>query len=164
MTNITKLMRKYYKKEGENPTAEFKINKAEKHSPEYNRKLKKHQYNKHRHLILDTLLNEAPFTLNPYQIEQIRYWLDKFNDNFKEFHRNSSNETIILAFIMIQWKVKNPKIHIGSFAISRKYNLTNQKFELIQNRLIFQLMRTTELTYNQRKWQKNNTLEQCHYD
>ena len=164
MTKIEQLIDKYYKPQGKNQTHDFKINPAEKHTKEYNRKLKKQQYNRHRHLILDELLNEIPFTLKPYQITQIRYWLDKFNDNFKEFHRNSSNETIILAFIMIQWKRENPKIHIGSSAICREYNLTNQKFELIQNRLIFQLMKTTELTYNQAKHVNHNLLEKSHYD
>ena len=164
MTKIEQLIDKYYKPQGKNQTHDFKINPTEKHTKEYNRKLKKQQYNRHRHLILDELLNEIPFTLKPYQITQIRYWLDKFNDNFKGFHRNSSNETIILAFIMIQWKRENPKIHIGSSAICREYNLTNQKFELIQNRLIFQLMKTTELTYNQSKYLHHEDLEKPHYD
>ncbi len=162
--NIEHLLNEYYKPIGANKTATIKINPSEKHTKEYNRKMKKEQYKRHRHLILDQLLNEIPFKLKQYQIQQIRYWLDRFNDNFKEFHYNSSNETIILAFIMIQWKQQNPKLYVANMPICRKYKLTTPKFELIQNRLIFQLMKTTELTYSQAKHVNHNLLEKTHYD
>ena len=149
MSNIETLLQKYYKKEGANLTAQQKINKAEKHRPEYNKKLKREQYRKNRHLILKQLLNEIPFTLKPYQITQIKYWIDRFNNEFKSFHRNSSNETILLAFIMIQHMNNNKGIKVNKYSISKKYNLTPAIFETIQNQLIFRLMKTTELRYSQ---------------
>lgn len=155
MTNINRLLNKYYTSEGGNLTAHDKINKAEKTSREYNIKQKREQYRRNRHLILDQLLTEIPFTLTNNQVQQIRFWIDRFNDNFKDFHKNSSNETIILAFIMIQWREKYPKTNISDYSITTKYDLNNQKFTLIQNRLIFQLMRTTELTYTQSKYVNN---------
>jgi hypothetical protein len=152
MTDISKLMNKYYKRVGQNSTAIENIRPAEKRSPEYNKQLKRTQYNRHRHLILDELLTEIPHHYTTSEIESIRYLIDRFNDNFKDFHRQSSNETIILAFMMIYWKQKNPKLKVSELPISRKYDLNKDKFELIQNRLIFQLMRTTELTYSQAKY------------
>ena len=164
MTNINKLIKQYYKPHGKNPTGIDTPTTAEKYTNQYNTKMKRKQYNRHRHLILDELINEFPHTLRQYQIDQVRYWIDRFNDNFKEFHRQSSNETIILAFLLIHWKSENPKIKISELPISRKYNLTTDKFILIEARLIFQLMRTTELTYNQRKHVNNNLLEEYQYD
>ena len=152
MSNIESLLNKYYKKEGANLTAHQKINKAEKHTREYNKKLKREQYRRNRHLILKQLLNEIPFTLKPYQIKQIQYWIDRFNDDFKSFHRNSSNETILLAFIMIQHMNTNKGTNINKYSISKKYKLTLPKFETIQNQLIFQLMKTTELRYSQSRY------------
>ena len=153
MTNdIVKLMNKYYKSVGADSTAIETITAAEKTSKEYNQKQKRQQYNRHRHLILDELLTEIPYHYTDTDIEIIRYWIDRFNDNFKDFHRQSSNETIILAFLLIYWKWKNPKIKVSDLPISQKYQLTDDKFTLIQNRLIFQLMRTTELRYSQAKY------------
>jgi hypothetical protein len=114
--------------------------------------MKKEQYKRHRHLILDQLLNEIPHHYTVSEIEGIRYLIDRFNENFKEFHRQASNEAIILAFLLIYWKQKNPKLNISRLSIARRYDLTQAKFELIQNRLIFQLMRITELRYNQKEW------------
>ena len=151
MSNIEYLLTKYYKKEGANLTAHQKINKAEKHTPRYNKKIKREQYRRNRHLILKQLLNETPFTLKQYQIDQIKYWIDRFNDDFKSFHRNSSNETILLAFIMIQQMQSDKGMNINKYSISKKYNLTLSKFETIQNQLIFRLMKTTELRYSQSK-------------
>lgn len=147
MNDIEKLLRKYSK-----PT------RAEKCTKEYNKKMKREQYRKHRHLILNQLLNEIPHHYTNTEIQTIRYWIDRFNKNFKDFHRTSSNETIILAFLMIYWKQKNPKLKISKLPISQKYDLTEKKFILIQNRLIFQLMRTTELTYTQSKYVNHNYL------
>ena len=151
MTNINKLLNKYYKKDGKNLTAHVKINKAEKMSNKYHNQRRLETTEKHRYLILQELLKETPFELSQDQITQIRYWLSTFNKNFKNFHRKSSEETIILGFIMIQHKKANPGLQIEKFTISRKYHLTPAVFELIQNRLIFELMRTTPLTYNQAK-------------
>ena len=147
MSNIKLLLNKYYKQEGANLTAHQKINKAEKHTPKYNKKLKREQYRRNRHLILKQLLNEIPFTITETQEQQIRRWIDLFNDTWKEFHRQASNETIILALIFIQHKQANPKIRTYEYSITTKYDLTDRKFEVIQNNLIFQLMKHTPLTY-----------------
>ena len=151
MTNINKLINKYYKSDGKDLTAQVKIHKAEKMSNKYHKQRRLEATEKHRYLLLQELLNEAPFQLTPDQTTQIKYWLTTFNSNFKNFHRKSSEKTIILGFIMIQQKKANPNLQVEKFTISRKYNLTPAVFELIQNRLIFELMRTTPLIYSQAK-------------
>lgn len=151
MTNYRKLIRKYYKKEGKNNTEHIKIHPSEKTSNNYQYQRRLEAKQKHRYLLLQELLKEIPFHLDESQIAQIEYWLTTFNKNFKNFHRKSSEKTIILAFIMIQRKKTNPKMQVEKFSINKKYNLTYPVFELIQNRLIFELMRTTPLTYSQSK-------------
>lgn len=151
MSDINRLINKYYRKDGKNLTGNIKIHKAEKMSNKYHRERRLEATEKHRYLLLQELLNEIPFRLTTSQTRQIEYWITTFNDNFKNFHRKSSEKTIILGFIMIQRKKANPKLQVEKFTISRKYNLNNQVFELIQNRLIFELMRTTPLTYAQAK-------------
>lgn len=150
MTNIEDLLNRYETPQGDNRRV-----KGEMTSKEYWQRERQEANRKHRHLILDQLRKEVPYHYTNDEIEQIRYWIDKFNLSFKEFHRQSSNETIILAFLLIHWKRKNPKFKVSDLAISNKYDLDNNKFTLIQNRLIFQLMRATELTYNQRKYVEN---------
>ena len=157
MTNIETLIKKYYRPEGKNMTGTPNKNTAERYTKQYNKNEKQKANLKHRHNILTGLLTETPFTLTTVQTEQIRYWIDTFNKTFKDFHRQSSNETIILAFIMIQAKRSNSRLKVEQYSISDKYHLTSPIFELIQNRLIFQLMRTTPLTYNQRKHQLKET-------
>ena len=146
---INKLLQKYYRKEGENTTAHIKIHPAERNTNEYHQKIRQEANRKNRYLILQQLINEAPFHITQTQQDQIMYWINTFNTNFKNFHRRSSEETIILAFIMIQYKQSNPKMSINRYKICKKYKLTHPIFELIQNRLIFELMRTTPMTYNQ---------------
>jgi len=148
MTDYAKLIQKYYTPVGMNRTDHEKFNKNEKHTPDYNRKQKQQQRLRHRYLILDQLINEIPFHITTQQTTEIKRWLERFNPYFREFHKNSSNETIILAFIFIQYKYRNPRVTIEKYSISQKYDLTTTKFTLIQNRLIFYLMRTTELTYS----------------
>ena len=147
MSNIQGLIKKY-----ETPT------KAEKTTNEYNKKIRLEIACKNRHLILDQLLLEIPFHLNQSQVQQIRYWIDTFNKDFKNFHRQSSNETIILALIFIQRKKVNPRLQVTKYTISKKYNLTTPIFEVIQNKLIFQLMKTTPLTYTQAKHYNHDIL------
>lgn len=147
MTNYKKLINKYYRSDGRNPTGHEHIIKQEKHSNEYHKKIRTNSQRKNRHLILDELVAESPFHITKTQIREIRHWIDIFNDDFKNFHRKSSNETIILAFIFIQQKHTNPKINLEKYSITDKYDLTTKKFTLIQNRLIFKLMGTVQLTY-----------------
>jgi len=159
MNDIKQLINKYYKPDGKNMTGSNKKTPAERYTKTHALKQKNEANRKHRHNILSELTREIPFTLTHHQTEQIRYWIDTFNNNFKEFHRQSSNETIILAFIMIQAKNHNPRLQLENYSINEKYNLTTPIFELIQNRLIFQLMRTTPLTYNQRIHQLHENYE-----
>ncbi len=147
--NINHLLHKYYKKEGANLTATPIKNKKEQYTNKYQQQTRQEYNHRKRQAILSELLRETPITLNPIQIKQIRYWITTFNKDFKEFHRQSSNETIILAMIIIQAKNTNPKIQLEQYKITKKYHLTCPIFTLIQNRLIFKLMQTTPLTYNQ---------------
>jgi hypothetical protein len=158
MNNIRYLINKYYKKDGKNMTATPRISPAERTSTKYHKKIRLEAKKKHRYLLFQELLKEIPFHLNKTQTKQIEYWIGKFNDNFKNFHRRSSEKTILLAFIMIQRKQTNPKIRIEKYSICNKYNLTSPVFELIQNRLIFELMRTTPMTYLQSKQYDHNIL------
>ena len=159
MNDINKLINKYYKKDGENMTADIKINPAERFSNEYHNEVRQSQRNKHRYLILQQLLKETPFYLHEDQIQQIKYWLTIFSDNFKEFHRQASEETIILALIFIQRKKTHTDTQIYRYKISDKYKLTMPIFTTIQNQLIFQLMKTTPLTYSQMKHLNNDILQ-----
>ena len=149
MTNYTKLINKYYKKDGENMTGTIKKYPGECYTNNYDKKEKMEANRKHRHNLLTELIKETPFNINPTQEQQIRYWIDTFNNYWKHFHRQASNETILLAFIMIQQKQSNPRLQVENYRISHKYELDTNTFTLIQNRLIFELMRTTPLTYNQ---------------
>lgn len=157
MTDIKFLLDKYEKQNNN------KWVKGESTSNEYRKKQRLEANRKHRHLILDGLLNEIGFTLTHNEIAQIRYWIDTFNPHWKEFHRQSKNETIILAMIMIQYKTRNTQLRINKFSISKKYNLTSSKFELIQNRLIFLLMKYTPLTYAQSNKYDNYILNKNGY-
>ena len=147
MTNIQNLIKKYYKPIGKDMTGTNKKNPGERYNNTYAKYEKMNANLKYRHSILSDLLCEIPFKLTHYQIQQIKLWIDTFNEDFKAFHRQASNETIILAFIMIQQKNANPKTQLENYSICQKYNLNDNTFNLIQNRLIFQLMRTTPLTY-----------------
>ena len=159
MTDIKKLLNTYYKADGKNPAGSFQIQNAERLSNDYDLKLKSDNRRKHRHLLLDELILEVPFNLHDNQITQIRYWIDTFNEDFKGFNRRASNETILLAFIMMQRKNTNPKLNVEKFSISKKYNLNNTVFESIQNRLIFRLMQTLPLTYSQARYVNHEILE-----
>ena len=90
MTNYNKLLKKY-----EKPT------KYEKYSNEYQNKINQEMARKNRHLLLDELILEVPFIVKKSHKETIRMWIDDFNTDFKDFHRQSSNETILLAFIFL---------------------------------------------------------------
>ena len=162
MTDYKPLINKYYRPDGKNNTGHQHINPSEKLGNEYNKKIRMESRRKNRHLILDELVTEFPFHMTKNQIQEIRHWIDTFNDDFKNFHRNSSNETIILALLFIQQKKVNPKINPDKYSIAAKYDLNSNKFSLIQNRLIFKLMGTIQLKYqyqthvNQKTIQKND--------
>ena len=159
MTEINKLIRKYYTPDGSNLTGSQRKTPGEMYTTTYSKNEKMESARKHRHNILSQLLLETPFKLNKQQEQQIRYWIDTFNPYWKTFHRQASNETIILALIMIQAKKDTPKLQVEFYTISRKYDLTEKKFSLIQNRLIFMLMRTTPLTYTQSRYINHEIIE-----
>jgi len=159
MTDIKRLMNKYYSTDGKNMTGTPKRNKYEQTSKEYNKRQRTEYNLKLRQSILSEILNEIPFHITEIQTQQIRYWITMFNEDFKNFHRQSSNETILLAFIFIQQKQVNKRINVEQYSISKKYNLTTPIFETTQNELIFQLMRTTPLQYNQKKVLDNSILQ-----
>ena len=152
MTNINYLLQKYEKQ-----------TPAERTSNEYTHEQKTEKAKKHKHLILDELLNEIPFQITETQTKQIRRWIDLFNPYWKDLHRQASNETIIIAFIFIQYKQANPKIRVHEYNIAKKYELTDRKFELIQNNLIFQLMKHTPLTYTLSKTYDHEILNKKGY-
>lgn len=163
MTNINQLIRTYYTPDGENMTATPKKIKSECYTKEYQQQQRLEANRKNRHLLLDQLLNEVPFQLTNPQIEDIRKWINEFNPYWKDFHRQASDETIILAMIMIQRKQQNKRLKIERFSISKKYNLTNPIFITIQNQLIFELMRTIPLTYTLSKKYNHEILEKKGY-
>lgn len=147
MTEINQLINKYYKNDGLNNTGSNRRVKGEMTSKKYYNDERQEASKQNKHLILDQLLNEIPFRLNQKQVLQIRRWIDLFNKDWKEFHRQASNETIILALILIQHKQANPRIKPEKYSISHKHRLTLSTFTLIQNRLIFLQMKHTPLTY-----------------
>ena len=159
MTDIKKLIHRYYTPDGKNMTAKTKKDPRERYTNEYNKQRKQEINRRHKHIILNDLLQETPIQLNKTEIQTIRYWIDTFNNEFKTFHRQSSNETIILAFIIIQAMKTNPKIRIEDYRICTKYHLNKDKYTLIQNRLIFQLMKTTPLVYNQARYVNHTLIE-----
>lgn len=141
MTDINRLLNKYEKNN------ENKRVKGECTSNEYYNNQRCKSSRKNKHLILDSLLNEIPFYLSVNQVSQIRYWIDLFNPYWKELHRQASDETILLALIMIQYKQVNPSRSVNNYKIFKKYHLTRPMFELIQNRLIFLQIKCTPLSY-----------------
>ena len=161
MNNINKLIHRYYTPDEANLTANNKKTPGERHTSRYRKQQKQEANRKHRHNLLTQLLKETPFTLNKTQEQQIRYWIDTFNPYWKHFHRQSSDETILLAMIMIQEKHDNKRLKVEQYSISQKYKLTTPIFTNIQNQLIFELMRTTPLTYNQytKFYKENNRKE-----
>lgn len=116
--------------------------KGEKHRAEYKLRIKHESKRKNRHLILDGLLNEAEIlNLNKDQIKLVRYLIDDFTDEFQILHRRASEECIILAFMFYVKIIESPRIKIGAYSISNKYNLTNQVFETIVCRMLLKFMK-----------------------
>ena len=161
MENINHLIQKYYTPDEANLTANNKKAPGERYTNTYRQQQRQEANKKNRHQLLNTLLNETPFHLTKTQIQEIRYWIDTFNPYWKHFHRQSSDETILLAMIMIQEKHDNKRLKVEQYSISQKYKLTTPIFTNIQNQLIFELMRTTPLTYNQytKFYKENNRKE-----
>ncbi len=137
MSHINHLLHKYQK-----PTP------AERYTKEYKKQIKTEQRIKNRHLLLDELLNEIPFHINPFQEKILRYYINTF-PNFKKFHRQASNKTILLAFIFLLRTLDKPKTNVDEYSISRKYKLNNTNFRLIICRLNKELMQQLPLTIHE---------------
>lgn len=136
--NVDFLLKKY-----EKPT------KAERYSNEYQNKINQEAAKKNRHLILDELIGEVPFTVKKSHEDTIRMWIDDFSTEFKDFHRQASDETIILAFIFLMRKEDYPYLNVSNYAISKKYGVTPKVFELIICRLVLKLLKTMPIIYRQ---------------
>lgn len=155
MNNINTLLQKY-----ETPTGENKRVKGETTTPEYRNTERQKAQLKNRYLLLDTILNETQNPINKQQKKEIRQWIQQFHDDWKTLHRQSSDEAIITALILIQYKKHNYKTPKPLKQTIEKYNLTTQKFLIIQNRIIFLLMKHTPLQYTleekYRQYQENS--------
>ena len=114
--------------------------KGEKRSTEYNKKMKRKEAINNRHRIADTLINEVPFHITPYEKEHVHHLIDMY-PNFKDLHKRASNETIILAFIFYTKISTDADIKINNYYITSKYNLTHTTFELILCRLTLNYLR-----------------------
>jgi len=124
-----------------NPSYENNYVKGEMRSTEHNRKRKREEKRKNRHLIFDELLLEAKTLIfTPNQKKLIRYFIDDFNKDFKYFHRRASEECIILAFMFFVKKIETPEIRLERYNICKKYKLTDHVFELILCRLALKLL------------------------
>ena len=121
--NINRLLKQY-----EKPTL------AERYSTEYKRRQKQQQRIKNRHLLLDALLNEVPFTLPKSEINIIHYLINTIPD-IKVLHRQASNEVILLAMIFLMRTLRKPKTNVDEYSISKKHGLNNTNFRLILCRL-----------------------------
>lgn len=142
MTNITKLLDKYETPDGENKRVYGEVT-----TDKYRNTERQKANLKNRHLLLDNILNETEQPINKQQKTEIKQWINQFHDEWKTIHRQSSDETIITALILIQYKKNNYRIPKALAEAINKYDLTTRKFLLIQNRIIFLLMKYTPLNY-----------------
>lgn len=116
--------------------------KGERRSTEHNRKRKREEKRRNRHLILDELVLEAKTLIfTPNQKKLIGYFIDDFNNDFQSLHRRASEECIILAFMFFLKKIDMPEIRLDRYTITKKYGLTDHVFELIICRLLLKVMR-----------------------
>ena len=122
--NINYILKKY-----NNP-----YSKGEVRTPEYEKQLKQKQSIQDKLDLAETIFNETPFHLTKNDKEQVRH-LIRMYPNFKTLHKRASNETIILAFIFYTKIPTNTDIKLNNYAITRKYQLTHNTFELIICRL-----------------------------
>lgn len=140
MTNYARLLRKYNEK----------YVKGEVRSSEYENQLKLEATLKHRMLLVDQLTLEAKYLmLTKSQQNIVKYLVKIFNNDFKNLHRRSSDETIILAFMFYLKKLETPRIRLENYSITRKYNLTDAVFELILCRITDYFMKHSPVVVNQ---------------
>ena len=153
MTDIKQLLNKY-----ETPYGENRRVKNEHTSKNYRNNQRKNAMVKDRHLTLDLLLNETHQPLNIPQKQAVKKWIDLFQNDWKNLHRQSKDETILLALIIIQYTNTHYKLPQTLKEACLKYNLDWKKYTIIQNRVIFLLMKNTPLKYtiseNLRQYQR----------
>ena len=114
---------------------------GEKRSPEYEREIKEKQALKRRLGIAKTLKYEAKYlVITKTHMEQVNYLIVLFNDRFKQLHKRTSEETIILAFIFYTVRLDDSRVNLNNYRISKKYNLTDQVFSLIISRMFHFLL------------------------
>lgn len=137
MTNYKKLLHKYKKP-----------NPSERYRTEYKKQLNQHSRLKNRFLLADEIITETPFHITKTEKKQVQYYI-KTVKNFKNLHRQASNEAIILAFIFITKIPNNPKINPEDYTISNKYGLNNTNFRLITCRLNQEILKTLPITIHE---------------
>ena len=146
--DVNYLLKKY-----EKPT------KAEKYSNEYQNRINQEASRKNRHFILDEMMIEVPFMVKKSHEETVRMWIDDFSTEFKDFHRQASDEAIILAFIFLMRKEDYPYLNVSNYSISQKYGLTPKMFELIVCRLVLKLLKTMPIIYRQSSRKDHDVLQ-----
>ena len=107
---------------------------GETRSTEYEKQLKQKQSIQHKQETAEQLFNETPFHLTQHDKDQVRH-LIRMYPNFKTLHKRASTETIILSFIFYTKIPINTNIKLNNYAITEKYQLTHNTFELIICRL-----------------------------
>ena len=141
MTDIEKLLETY-----ESPYVPGEIR-----SNEYNRKIKNNSKLKHRILVLDSLNNELPdnIKLQKHEKELIIGVLKVFKFNFKDIHRQASEEAILLSIIFHVKKRVKPNLQLEDYPIFDKYGLTNPMLVTILTRLLnYYMLHSHEVIYN----------------
>ena len=140
--------------------------KGEIRSKETRKKIRDESKRKDRHLIFDELclellndfdelcLEAKTLTLSPNQKLLVRYLIDEFSDNFKELHHTAKKETIILAFMFYTKKIEDSRIKLENYRICKKYDLTDQVFEIIVCRLLDDYMKRVPIV--PREYTKGN--------
>ena len=117
---------------------------GEKRSSAYRSKIRQESRLKNRLLLADQLFLELNSHLNKNQKDRVKYLVKIFDFDFKYLHRQASEETIILAFIMFIKKLQTP-IDLNDYKVCKKYELTDAIFELIICRALDYVMMNSDL-------------------
>lgn len=121
--------------------------RGEVRSKEYERRLKEDKRLNMKLDLADSVFNELPFSFNNVQKDQVRH-LITIHKNFKELHRQASNEEIILCFIFIVKMQENTRIiqknkKLISKLIKNEHKVENFRntFEIVQLNLLLYYLR-----------------------
>lgn len=132
--------------------------KGEVRSRESLKTIRDESKRKHRYLLLDELITEANLPFTGDQKQMARYLIDTYSDDLKALHRRASTETILLAFIFYLKKVQKPSIRLGDYAITRKYELSDDVFEIILCRMLLEFLKKTPILPRQSTKDEHDTL------